>query len=80
MNTMLKRLIESIESLPSTPTPEQLQRVKTMSQKVKEAPDNERKLLEALKPFARKGATGNNIVGDLDYERATRTYQNIGGR
>lgn len=80
MNTIMKRLIEAIAALPDTPTPEQLQRVRTISSKLKEAPDNEQKLLKALKPFAKQGVNGDRLVNDVDYERAVRTYELIGGK
>ena len=80
MNSMLKRLLEAIRTLPDNPSPDQLQRIKTMTAKMKEAPDNEHKLLNALKPFAKQGVNGDRLVNDVDYERAVRTYELIGGK
>lgn len=80
MNTVLKRLFEAIAALPERPTSEQVARIKMMRQKATEAPDYEKELREALKPFAVQGVNGGRLVNDIDYERAVRVYEKAGGR
>lgn len=80
MNILMKRLLEAIATLPANPTKDDLTRIKVMRDKIVERPDTEKELLDALRPFAMQGAHGGRLVNDLDYERAIKVYEKVGGR